>query len=159
VYNRARVHRRLLFLLLSLGPFTEARAAGPESSAAQADPWATVRGCSAVLERFVTCASDPAVRALKPRWVALADPGKKVAARDIEALLRGWTKPDERRRQCAVWSKRDGAPAHIGEASPLAKLAPDRSATCTRFAQEISDDGWLPKAIVDAAAPAPAPAR
>jgi hypothetical protein len=51
--------------------------------------------------------------------------------------------------RCAIWTKRDAAAAHLGEASPLARLAADRKAACARFAEEFAGDGWLPKAIVD----------
>jgi hypothetical protein len=140
-----------LLLLLAATSSQASLADAPPAApvASEPDPWATMRGCVVVLERFASCASDEAMRGLKPRWLTLADPGKKVDAKEIQAMVHSWAKPDERRRQCAIWTKRDGAPAHVGEGAPLAKLAAEKSTTCVRFAREISDDGWVPKAIVD----------
>jgi hypothetical protein len=155
---------RLLWSLLLAAISTGFAAQAAEPGVTEIDPWATMRGCVAVLDRFVACASDPAVRGAKPRWIALADPGKTVEPKEIDARIRGWAKPDERKRQCAVWTRREGAAAHVGEGSALAKLAATAATTCARLAREIGDDGWLPRAIIDglparAAAPPPAPAR
>jgi hypothetical protein len=144
------------FSLAALGGGAAPHAAEP--AAAEADPWATMRACEKVLERLVACASAEPLRALKPRWAALADPGKKVEVKDIEELVRSWGKPDERKRQCAIWTKREGVTAHVGEGSPLAKLAAEKGITCVRFARALGDDKWLPKAIVDATQARPAAA-
>jgi hypothetical protein len=142
--------------LAGLGGASFVHAAEP--AAAEGDPWATMRGCVIVLERFSGCGSAEPLRALKPRWVTLADPGKKVDAKDLEALIKSWSKSDERKRQCAIWTKREGATAHVGEGSPLAKLAAEKGTTCVRFAREIGNDPWLPKALVDAVPARPAAA-
>jgi hypothetical protein len=138
--------RRLLSLLALAGAFAGGRARADEP-ATPPDPWATTRGCVVVLDRFMACAANAELRGLRARWVAL-DPAKRLIPKDIEALVRGWTKPNERRRQCAVWTNTQGAAAHVGEGSPIAKLADDKSAACTRFAHAIDADGWLPRTIV-----------
>jgi hypothetical protein len=149
---------RLLCSLL-VGVLTGGFAAqAAEPAATEGEPWATLRGCVAVLDHLVACASDPAVRGAKPRWLALADPGKTIAPKELDDRLRTWAKPDERRRQCAVWTRREGAAAHVGEGSSLAKLVAASSITCARLVREISEDAWLPKAMVDGLPPrTPAP--
>src|SRR3954451_2854269 len=98
-------HGRLLCSLV-VGVLTSGLAAhAAEPAPRQSDPWSTMRGCVAVLDRFMVCACDDAARSVKPRWIALADPGKKADAKELEARIRTWAKPDDRKRQCAIWTK------------------------------------------------------
>jgi hypothetical protein len=122
-------------------------AADPAGRAAAPDPWATMRGCQAVLGRFQGCAADKQFRAQRDRWVAAAD--KQMAA-EVARRLKSWVRADGRRAQCAAWSRRPGAPEQVGEGSPLGQLAArGKSVPCAEFAQKIAEGGWLPAALID----------
>src|SRR4051794_28737646 len=76
----------LLASLLLLGGGALAPAAHAQE-APEGEPWSTMRACVAVLDRFTACAGDDVFRSLRPKWVSLADPKKKVGPREIEALV------------------------------------------------------------------------
>jgi hypothetical protein len=120
-------------------------------SLATADPWSTVRGCLEVLGRCVDCSSD---RVFTNILVAAPDAGNPwPSKKQIERRLWEWSKPDGRRGQCAVWTRRPGADEHIGEQSRLADLARDTNLRCSGFARAIQEDRWILLAIVDTPGP------
>ncbi len=126
-----------------------ARAAPGDGEGRAPNPWATLRGCLAILERFDQCAADKAFKAFIDRWVA-AEAASKATAAEIRRRLEAWSKAAGRREQCAIWARRGGAPEHLGETSALATSARSRSAPCDRYAREIDKDAWVPRALVDA---------
>jgi hypothetical protein len=138
-------------VLLSLAALGGATKAAPQPPAT-ADPWATMRGCQAVLGRFASCGSDKKFRAQRDRWVAAPGPlDRKASAAEIARRLKSWSRADGRRAQCATWARRAGAPEHIGEGTPLAQLAAQGKAVpCEAFARKMDEDGWVPAALVDA---------
>jgi hypothetical protein len=141
-------------IALSLAAPTGATMADPQPPAT-ADPWATMRGCQAVLGRFASCGADKKFRAQRDRWVAAAGPPgapeRKASPAEIARRLKSWPRADGRRAQCATWARRAGAPEHIGEGTPLAQLAAQgKAVSCEAFARKIDEDGWVPAALVDA---------
>jgi hypothetical protein len=115
------------------------------------DPWATLRGCQAVLGRFASCSADKKFRAHRDRWVAAAAPmDRKASPAEITRRLKSWARGDGRRAQCATWARREGASEHVGEGTPLALMAAQGKAVpCETFARKIGEDGWIPAALVD----------
>jgi hypothetical protein len=144
-----------VLLLAAHGAATIAAAMADPQPAQPADPWATVRGCQAVLARFAICSVDKRFRAHRDRWVAAPAPqratGGKASPAVITQRLKSWVKADGRRAQCATWARRAGAPEHIAEATPLAQMAAQgRAVPCAVFARKLDEDGWVPAALVDA---------
>ena len=126
-------------------------ATAAESPAEQnADPWATMRGCLGVLDRFATCSSNKTFATFIEKWAAAEGAGQKASRKEIERRLRWWMRPTGRREQCAIWARRTGAREHVGEGSPLAKAAGTGAATCEDFGRTIDKDGWIPAGLVDA---------
>jgi hypothetical protein len=153
----------IVLLLAAPGTKTIAAAMSGAMSAAMSDPppapppdpWATVRGCQAVLARFAICSADKRFRAHRDRWVAAPAPQAATAGKASPAVitqrLKSWVKADGRRAQCATWARRAGAPEHIAEGTPLAQVAAQgRAVPCEAFARKLDEDGWLPAALVDA---------
>jgi hypothetical protein len=122
----------------------------PKIAAESADPWATLRGCLSVLDRFATCRSDKTFGTFVERWMETETAGPVAPRKEVERRLRWWMRPVGRREQCAIWARRPGAAEHVGEGSPLAKSARSDAATCEEFARAIDKDKWIPTALVDA---------
>jgi hypothetical protein len=138
----------MLRLVLGLGSVLLAVDVAPVAK--PVDPFAVTRGCVAVLDRFVACATDKAFAGYRTRWVTAGAGDKNKTRADIEKRLAGWGKRDARRGQCAIWSRREGAAEHLAEGTALAKLAADRQTiSCAAFGKALDEDGWLPTALVD----------
>jgi hypothetical protein len=145
----------IVLSLLASGAATIAPALADPQPARPPDPWATVRGCQAVLARFAICSADKSFRAHRDRWVAAPAPPGATAGKANPAVitqrLKSWVKADGRRAQCATWARRAGAPEHIAESTPLAQVAAQgRAVPCEAFARKLDEDGWVPAALVDA---------
>ena len=127
--------------------------ASPDASKAAPDPWATLRGCVPVVERFAACSPVTSFQAYRARWLAADAGGKKVPAKEIQRRLAALMSPNGRREQCAIWARRPGAAEHVGEGSALARAAAERDrTTCKGFASMLDADGWVPAPLIDARA-------
>jgi hypothetical protein len=136
---------------VAVATFIAVAASAPESRAEeQADPWATLRACLVVLDRFAQCSSDEAFGTFVERWIVAESVAPKATRKEIERRLRWWMRPVGRREQCAIWTRRAGAGAHVGEASPLKKASESKGVTCEELAQKIEKDRWIPAALIDA---------
>ncbi len=130
--------------------FASADDAPAARPSAWADPWAIVRGCTAVLDKAMACRSDKHFKKITARWIAAAEGQRAGAGKMVEARIRGWARRDARRQQCAAWANRGRVAEHLGPDSKLAKLASEPATTCERFAQELDSDGWIRTAITKA---------
>ncbi len=144
---RAPIRLPWIVVLVAAGGVSLTR---PTPAAEKEDPWATLRGCIGILERFAGCSSDEKFAAFVERWKATQPAGEKATDKEIESRLHWWMRPPGRREQCAIWARRTGAPAHVGETSDLAKSAADKGISCEQIAGRIDKDGWIPTALVDA---------
>ncbi|HEY0706985.1 MAG TPA: hypothetical protein VGG33_09315 [Polyangia bacterium] len=113
------------------------------------DPNSPVYGnCMAIIEKMRTCAKEPGFKTYQARWTSkgAAPAGSKLFERRIE----NWREESGRRSECDNWSRREAAEQHLGMRSKLAESLKDTKLTCTLFAQELDDDGWVPAAMVEA---------
>jgi hypothetical protein len=132
--------------MLEILPVLIVLAAGaPGEPPPPADPFATTRACTKLLTRVVGCASDKPFKKMLAQWVAAADLG--LSDKRVHERLRAWAKADGRRVQCAIWTGREGAAAHIGEGSPTAKLVSDKAASCQQLGRELDQTRWVPRAM------------
>jgi hypothetical protein len=113
------------------------------------DPNSPVYGnCMTIINKMRACAKDPGFKTYQTRWTSkgAAPAGTKAFERRID----NWQDETGRRNECDAWSQRKEAEAHLGARSKLGESLKDAKLTCTLFAQELDDDGWVPGVMAEA---------
>jgi hypothetical protein len=122
-------------------------AAGSGQSIASADPWATMRGCTRILERTTSCRTDHSFKLVVTSWCD-GNTVPSLSEKQLHGRLQSWRKADARRLSCAVWTGQPGASDHVGERSALARLAAS-DATCDTFNHQLARATWLRARVAD----------
>jgi hypothetical protein len=111
------------------------------------DPWATMRGCTRILERMVACQSHPSFKRVVASWCDL-NTVPTITEQQVRTWLAAWRKADARRLSCAVWTGRPGAAEQVGERSALGRLAV-RQAGCEDFNHQLERTTWVRANLAD----------
>ena len=132
--------REFTVWLLALTAVLPVAIASTGTAKSPSDPWATLRGCTRVLERMQDCQTDPSFKPVQSRWCDRAA-APTLTEKQLKQHLLSWRRPERRRLSCAIWTGDAAAAEQIGELSPLGRLA--NTGTCASFNHQLEKTTWL----------------